>query len=95
MNMKNYKEIKFYISPEKIEQVRSICNKLFLDYFELDFSIDADLNNTSYEIHLKNFTANGSHYDDYRIGVASDMRYIVKYLVKGIYREQNGLEAEY
>lgn len=28
---------KIYISPEKVDQVRSICNKLFSDYFELEY----------------------------------------------------------
>lgn len=84
-----------YIRSENIEKVKNICDVLFLNYFELPYSIDKILDGNSYLIHLKNFTANGIHYDDYSIGPAYEMKSIVKYLVKGIYRQQNGLEADY
>lgn len=84
-----------FIKQEKIEQVKNICDILFSNYFELDYSIDKISDGNSYLIHLKDFTANGMHYDDYSIGPTFEIRNIIKYLVKGIYREQNGLEADY
>ena len=84
-----------FIKEEKAEQVKNICDILFSDYFEIEYSIDKISDGNSYLIHLKNFTANGMHYDDYSIGAAYEMINIIKYLVKGIYREQNGLEADY
>ena len=84
-----------YIRSENIEKVKNICNVLFLNYFELLYSIDKIPDGNSYLIHLKKFTANGIHYDDYSIGTAYEMKSIVKYLIKGIYRQQNGLEADY
>ena len=84
-----------FIKPENVEQAKSICDVLFLNYFELSYSIDKTSDGNSYLIHLKDFTANGMHYDDYSIGPAYEMKNIIKYLVKGIYREQNGLEADY
>ncbi len=84
-----------FIKPENVAQAKNICDVLFLNYFELPYSIDKTSNGNSYLIHLKDFTANGMHYDDYSIGPAYEMRNIIKYLVKGIYREQNGLEADY
>ena len=84
-----------FIKEEKAEQVKNICDILFSDYFEIEYSIDKISDGNSYLIHLKNFTANGMHYYDYSIGAAYEMKNIIKYLVKGIYREQNGLEADY
>lgn len=84
-----------FIKPENVEQAKNICDVLFLNYFELPYSIDKTSDGNLYLIHLKDFTANGMHYDDYSIGPAYEMRNIIKYLVKGIYREQNGLEADY
>ena len=84
-----------FIKPENVEQAKSICNVLFLNYFELLYSIDKTSDGNLYQIHLKDFTANGMHYDEYSIGPAYEMRNIIKYLVKGIYREQNGLEVDY
>lgn len=84
-----------FIKPENIEQTKVICDVLFASYFELPYSIDKTSGGNSYLIHLKDFTANGMHYDDYTIGPAFEMENIIKYLVKGIYREQNRLEADY
>jgi len=84
-----------FIKEEKIEQVKNICDILFQNYFEIEYSIDKTSDGNSYLIHLKNFTANGMYYEEYSIGSYSDMRSIIKYLVKGIYREQNNLEADY
>ncbi len=84
-----------FIKEEKIEQVKNICDILFPNYFEIEYSIDKTSDGNSYLIHLKNFTANGMYYEKYSIGSYSDMRSIIKYLVKGIYREQNNLEADY
>ena len=84
-----------FIQLENVEQAKAICDVLFASYFELPYSIDKTSDGNSYLIHLKDFTANGMYYDDYTIGPTSDMRKIIKYLVKGIYREQNGLEADY
>ena len=84
-----------FIKPENVEQSKAICDVLFTSYFELPYSIDKTSDGNSYLIHLKDFTANGMHYDDYSIGPAYEMRSTIKYLVKGIYREQNGLEADY
>lgn len=84
-----------FIKEEKIEQVKNICDILFPNYFEIEYSIDKTSDGNSYLIHLKNFTANGMYYEEYSIGSYSDMRSIIKYLVKGIYREQNNLEADY
>lgn len=84
-----------FIKPENIEQTKVICDVLFTSYFELPYSVDATSDGNSYLIHLKGFKANGKYYDDYSIGPAFEMKNIIKYLVKGIYREQNGLEAEY
>lgn len=84
-----------FIKEEKIEQVKNICDILFPNYFEIEYSIDKTSDGNSYLIHLKNFIANGMYYEEYSIGSYSDMRSIIKYLVKGIYREQNNLEADY
>lgn len=84
-----------FIKPKNIEQTKVICDVLFTSYFELPYSVDATSDGNSYLIHLKDFKANGKYYDDYSIGPAFEMENIIKYLVKGIYREQNGLEAEY
>ena len=84
-----------FIKPENVEQAKSICDVLFLNYFELSYSIDKTSDGNSYLIHLKDFTTNGMYFDDYLIGSAYEMKNIIKYLVKGIYREQNGLEADY
>lgn len=84
-----------FIKEEKIEQVKNICDILFSNYFEIEYSIDKTSDGNSYLIHLKNFTANGMYYEEYSIGSYSDMRSIIKYLLKGIYREQNNLEADY
>ena len=84
-----------FIKAENVAQVKNICDVLFSNYFELAYSIDKISDGNSYLIHVKDFTANGKHYDDYSIGPAFEMSNIVKYLVKGIYREQNGLEADY
>ena len=84
-----------YIKEEKLKQVKNICDSLFSNYFELNYTIDKISDENLYLIHLKDFMANGMHYDDYSIGSAYEMRNIIKYLVKGIYREQNGLEADY
>ena len=35
------------------------------------------------------------YYYDYSIGPAFEMENIVKYLLKGIYKEQKGLEEDY
>ena len=43
----------------------------------------------------KDFITNGMYYDNYSIGPTYEMKNVIKYLVKGIYREQNGLEADY
>lgn len=93
-----YEEIQgnyVYIKSANIEQVKKICDILFSNYFEVSYSIDKISDANLYQIHLKDFTANGMHYDDYLIGPAYEMRNIIKYLVKGVYREQNGLEADY
>ena len=84
-----------FIKADNVDKCKSICDVLFLNYFELSYSIDKISDGNSYLIHLKDFTANGMHYDDYSIGPAYEMRSTIKYLVKGIYREQNGLEADY
>ena len=84
-----------FIKADNVDKCKSICDVLFLSYFELSYSIDKISDGNSYLIHLKDFTANGMHYDDYSIGPTYEMRSIIKYLVKGIYREQNGLEADY
>lgn len=62
-----------------------------MDYFPEHIESNEDL----YEIHLKDFTANGIYHVDYEVGSIGDVRSIVKYLVKGIYREQNNLEEDY
>ncbi len=84
-----------YIKEESVTQAKEICDELFSDYFELTYSIEKVSDISSYEIHIKDFTANGMYYNDYEIGASYKMKNIVKYLVKGIYREQNGLEADY
>ena len=84
-----------YLTEERKSQVESLIDMLFGLMFKIDYSFEKTSTNTSYTIHLKNFDANGIHYDDYEIGPTSEFKYILKLLFKGIYREQNGLEPEY
>ncbi len=96
--LKAYEELQgnyAFIQANKIDKIKSICDLLLANYFELNYTIDKIPDTTSYQIHLNNFTANGIYYENYSIGSYGDMRSIIKYLVKGIYREQNNLEADY
>lgn len=84
-----------FIAKKRVEQVRNICNILLTDYFELNYTIEKVKDLDSYQIHIRDITINGIYHEDYEIGSISDMERFIKYLVKGIYREQNGLEAQY
>ena len=85
-----------FIDEEKLDEVNYICTVLFDYYFEIGYSIEPiESDEHLYRVHLKNFTANGTKYDDYAFCSSDGLRYIVKCLVKGIYREQNHLEPAY
>ena len=84
-----------FIQLENVEQAKAICDVLFASYFELPYSKDKTFDGNSYLIHLKDFTTSGMYYYDYSIGPAFEIENIVKYLVKGIYKEPKGLEADY
>lgn len=84
-----------FLTEERKNKVESLVNMLFKLMFKIDYSFEKTATNTSYTIHLKNFDANGIHYDDYEIGATSEFAHILKLLFKGIYREQNSLEPDY
>lgn len=84
-----------YLTEERKSQVESLINMLFGLMFKIDYSFEKTSTNTLYIIHLKNFDANGVHYDDYEIGPTFEFKHILKLLFKGIYREQNGLEPDF
>lgn len=83
------------INQENLEQVKNICDTIFSNYFEMQYTIEKNSSGTSYIIYLRDFTANGKYYNSYRISAGYEMMRIIKYLVKGVYREQNGLEPDY
>lgn len=84
-----------FISEQSIEEVRSICDILLVNYFEKNYTIEKVPETIFYIIHVRDITINGIYHEDFEIGSESEMQRFVKYLVKGIYREQNNLEPDY
>lgn len=84
-----------YLTEERKNKVKSLVNMLFGKMFKIDYSFEKIPSDETYIIHLKNFDANGIHYEDYEIGATSDFENILKLLFKGMYREQNGLKPDY
>lgn len=81
-----------YLTDERKSKVEGVCDTLLRNFLNIDYEFKLCENMGAYEICLKSCIVNGKDRSGYCFGSSSDLESLVKEFVRGVYREQNGLE---